>query len=497
VRKRSSDPVPEIRLRDLNRRPVRADGEYVLYWMIAARRACWNFALDHAVDLARRLDRPLVVLEALRLDYPWASERLHRFILEGMADNVRAFRGTSVLYYPYIEPDVGAGRGLLETLAARACVVVTDDYPAFFLPRMAAAAAQKLSVRLTAVDSNGLLPLRAAGAAFARAYDFRRFLQRELPHHGASWPRNHPLLGLLRPFRRRPLDIARRWPSAEAALVTEGPALLQSLPFRRTVSPVPYPGGTRAGRQALKTFLKERLDRYLEERRHPDSDATSGLAPYLHFGHLSVHEVFAAIAEREEMEPTEALVPRGGGRSGGWGMSPAAEAFLDQLVTWRELGFNFCAYREDYDRYESLPAWARRTLEQHAGDRRPYLYSLEQFERADTHDPLWNAAQNQLRVEGRLHNSLRMLWGKKILHWSESPRAALEIMIELNNAYAVDGRDPNSYSGIFWVLGRYDRPWGPERAVFGKIRYMSSENARRKLRVDQYVRRWTAVQAKP
>ena len=176
-------------------------------------------------------------------------------------------------------------------------------------------------------------------------------------------------------------------------------------------------------------------------------------------------------------------------------MSGPAESFLDELVTWRELGFNMTSQRSDYDRFESLPEWAQTTLAEHERDRRPHRYSLDEFEEARTHDDLWNAAQVQLVLEGRIHNYLRMLWGKKILHWSESPRAALDIMVELNNKYAVDGRDPNSYSGIFWVLGRYDRAWGPEREVFGKIRYMSSANTRRKLRVDEYIERWGDRQA--
>jgi deoxyribodipyrimidine photo-lyase len=173
-------------------------------------------------------------------------------------------------------------------------------------------------------------------------------------------------------------------------------------------------------------------------------------------------------------------------------MSAGAEARLDELVTWRELGFNMAARRDDYDRYESLPDWARKTLEKHQRDRRPTVYSLEDFEAAATHDPLWNAAQRQLVREGRIHNYLRMLWGKKILEWSASPRDALETMIELNNRFALDGRDPNSYSGIFWCLGRYDRAWGPERPIFGTVRYMSSENTARKLHVTQYLRRYAA-----
>jgi deoxyribodipyrimidine photo-lyase len=196
------------------------------------------------------------------------------------------------------------------------------------------------------------------------------------------------------------------------------------------------------------------------------------------------------VAEREAWSPTSVTPGGKGARSGWWGTSAPAEAFLDQLVTWRELGYVFCHRRPDHARYDSLPDWCRATLAEHESDPRPHLYDLDAFDAADTHDDLWNAAQNQLRHEGRIHNYLRMLWGKKILHWSESPRAALEVMIELNNRYAVDGRDPNSYSGIFWVLGRFDRAWGPERPVFGKVRYMASANTRRKLRVGAYLERW-------
>jgi deoxyribodipyrimidine photo-lyase len=488
--KPNSSTVPAIRLRDLNCKEVRANGDYVLYWMVAARRARWNFALDRAVELARELDRPLIVLEALRVGYRWASDRIHRFVLDGMADNARAFDGTGVLYHPYVETEAGAGDGLLEKLAADACAVVTDDYPAFFLPRMIAAAATRLSVRLEAVDSNGLLPMRATEKVFARAHDFRRFLQRELAPHLSETPRRDPLRRELRPRQRLPKDIADRWPRAHTALLAGDAAPLASFPIDHEVSPVPYAGGARAGRRLLRSFLDVRLERYGKDRNHPDSDAASGLSPYLHFGHVSAHEVLDGIAEREGWSPANLSGSKSGKRAGWWGMGAAAESFLDELVTWRELGFNFCAHRDDYDQYESLPEWARKTLEEHALDRRPYLYTLEEFEHGETHDKLWNAAQNQLRIEGRIHNYMRMLWGKKILHWSGSPQAALEIMIELNNKYAADGRDPNSYSGIFWVLGRYDRPWGPERDVFGKVRYMSSGNTRRKLRVNDYVERW-------
>jgi deoxyribodipyrimidine photo-lyase len=249
-------------------------------------------------------------------------------------------------------------------------------------------------------------------------------------------------------------------------------------------------GGDAAGAAVLARFLDERLERYGEGRNQPGEEVTSGLSPYLHFGSVSPHQAFAALAERERWTPARIGASSRGAKEGWWGMSPAAEKLLDQVVTWREVGFNLASRREDFDRYESLPEWARRTLEVHEKDPRPEVYDLAAFEAAGTHDPIWNAAQRQLVREGRIHNYLRMLWGKKILHWTANPREALAVMIELNNKYALDGRDPNSYTGIFWCLGRYDRPWAPERPVFGTVRYMSSESTRRKLRLDGYLARY-------
>ena len=233
-----------------------------------------------------------------------------------------------------------------------------------------------------------------------------------------------------------------------------------------------------------------RLARYPEARNHPDDGGGSGLSPYLHFGHVSPHEVFAAVAEREGWSAERLAARASGRRAGWWGMSEAAEAFLDQLVTWRELGFNFAAHRDDGERYESLPPWALATLARHAADPRPHVYTLEQLESAQTHDPLWNACQTQLVREGTIHGYLRMLWGKKVLEWSPSPAAAFATLVELNNRWALDGRDPNSASGIAWCLGRYDRPWGPERPIFGTVRYMSSANTARKLRLARYLARY-------
>jgi deoxyribodipyrimidine photo-lyase len=490
------DSVPTIRIAACNAADIRADGAFVLYWMIAFRRTRWNFALQRAVDWSLRLRKPLLVFEPLRADYPWASARIHRFVIDGMADNAARLEGLTrrgVGYLPYVEPAPGAGRGLLAALAAHASVIVTDEFPCFFLPRMVARAAAVLPVRLEQVDSNGLLPLRAASRAFPTAYSFRRFLQAELPAHLARRPLADPLADIALPrLAALPDDILRRWPPAPASLLPGDSRALASLPIDHAVAPVARRGGEREARRSLLEFLEHRLARYAEEANDPDADARSHLSPYLHFGHISAHEAFAELMARESWTPDRLGERPGGKRQGWWGASPAAEAWLDQLVTWRELGFNTAAHLPDYNGYASLPAWARATLETHAGDPRNPVYSLDELAAARTHDPLWNAAQTELLREGGIHNYLRMLWGKKILEWTPSPQDALEVMIELNNRYAVDGRDPNSYSGIFWVLGRYDRPWGPERPVFGTVRYMSSLNARRKLRLEEYLRKYSA-----
>ena len=257
----------------------------------------------------------------------------------------------------------------------------------------------------------------------------------------------------------------------------------------------PISGGSQAAQARLTEFIEKRLALYGQSRNEPERDVTSGLSPYLHFGHVSAHDIFERVCKTENWTPNRVSNMTTGSSRGWWNMGEAVESFLDELITWREVGYNMCALRSDFDQYESLPEWARKTLDEHAGDPRPHLYDLQQLESAGTHDPLWNAAQWQLVTTGRMHNYLRMLWGKKILEWSPTPRAALQVMLELNNKYALDGRNPNSYSGIFWVLGRYDRAWGPERPVFGKIRFMSSENTARKLKVKRYIERFTPDQS--
>ncbi len=472
----------------MNDAPVLKDRSIVLYWMIANRRVHSNYALERAIEWCHRLNRPLIVFEGVRLNYPWASDRIHQFIVQGMRDNARHCRENGVTYFGYVEPSRDLGKGLLAALAVDAAVVVTDHFPTFFLPAMVRSAGATLPCRLEAVDSNGLLPLATPGKAFDTAYQFRRMLHKTLPDYLRAWPSRDPLAGgAVVKGASLPEDSLSRWPQASLDSIS---SQIRDLPLDHSVAPVEgLVGGRREALIRLKRFVDQRLSGY-ERRNQPDEPVTSELAPYLHFGHISAHEVVREVLDSQGWNQGRLSDKPNGRRTGWWGVDLACEGFLDQVITWRELGYGFAHHRRDHGEFSSLPAWALETLDVHRHDPRPYLYTPEEFRLGETHDELWNACQNQLRMEGKIHNYLRMLWGKKILHWSRSAQDALMVMTELNNRYALDGRDPNSVSGIFWVLGRHDRPWGPERPVFGKVRYMTSDNTARKLDVRAYVQRY-------
>ncbi|MCA9037420.1 MAG: deoxyribodipyrimidine photolyase [Planctomycetaceae bacterium] len=470
------------------------EGGFVLYWMTSNRRLNDNFALDRALDWCRELNKPLLILEAVTCDYRWASVRMHQFILEGMRDNAIQAAAAGITFFPYVEPSSGHGSGLMMELAKHACVIIGDDFPCFFIPKMQKAVAKRVALLMEIVDSNGLLPMRIADQVFPTAYAFRRYLQKTLSPHLAAAPAVAPLKKLTIPvLSELPPEIQDRWPATDLESLRRPQDLLAALPIDQSVGTGIQEGGPVAGGRRLKHFVERQLKDYGEHRNHPDMNAASGLSAWLHFGHLSAHRIFAAVASVEGWTPANLgdVKSTRGSRAGWWGMSESAESFMDELITWRELGYNMCWQTENYDQYESLPEWARNSLAEHASDPRQYLYSLDDLRQARTHDAVWNAAQNQLLTEGRMQNYLRMLWGKKILEWTESPQQAAEFMIELNNRYAVDGRNPNSYSGIFWVLGRYDRAWGPERPIYGKIRYMTSDSTVRKLKMAGYMEKYS------
>ena len=486
--------VPPIRITLCNNRPINQEGDFVLYWMISNRRMESNYSLQRAIEWCIKLKKPLVILEALRINYPWASQRLHKFVIDGMKDNANAIElegNNGVLYYPYLEPKHGDQAGLLESLSQKACAVITDDFPCFFIPAMIRLASSQIPVLFEKIDSNGILPLHSTDRVFTTAFSFRAYLHKNLIEYLGDFPKQNPLTGIDLPkIWELPKQITNKWPSALPILRAKGDKFLESLDIDHSVKASFILGGSKAAKKATELFLKSNLIQYKDLGNEPDENVRSGLSPYLHFGHISSHHVFKQLAKQEGWNPSHLSAKGGGKREGWWNMSPAAESFLDELITWREIGYNMSSKRLDYDRYESLPSWAKDSLKKHTSDKRPYIYTLEELQACKTHDALWNAAQNQLNIEGRIHNYLRMLWGKKILEWCETPQEALKIMIELNNKLALDGRNPNSYSGIFWVLGRYDRPWGPERPIFGSIRFMSSVNTQKKLNVKKYLAKY-------
>jgi len=205
-------PVPNDRLRDANDAPVNPDGDYVLYWMIATRRPCDSFALDHALDRCRELGKPLLVFEPLRRGYRWAADRFHTFVHQGMVAHQEAFAQAGVTYLPYIEPEEGDDKGLLAALADNACTVVTDTYPTYFLPRMVSAAAEALPVRVEAVDSLGIVPLAATPKAFTVAHSFRRWLHKNVRPMLHTFPAREPLEGY--DLGEAPVPDLSRWPNA-------------------------------------------------------------------------------------------------------------------------------------------------------------------------------------------------------------------------------------------------------------------------------------------
>jgi deoxyribodipyrimidine photo-lyase len=475
----------QARLRRLNDHRTRTPGDYVLYWMQAYRRLERNHALDYALRCAGELGRPLVVYEGLRLDYPWASRRLHRFILEGMAANSARAGTLGLSYWPFVETREGEGRGLLRRLAERACLVVTDDYPCFIVPGQSEALARKAEIPVIAVDSNSVVPVSLLGDPVYAAAHLRPRIHKAFAEAWAHRASKRPKIA---DVARTPVDAPfDLWAPTDVA------AFVDDLPLDASVSPVDAtPGGAKAARSRLRQFLKDRLRGYADDRSQPRSLAeghASGLSPYLHFGHISIEEVAESVlATTGTWSPDELRVHNRGKREGYFCDDPDVNSFLDEALTWRDVGFNWhWSRREDARSLETaLPPWALETLGTHAGDERPWVYTPEELESGETHDPLWNAAQRELVATGIIHNYLRMLWGKKVLEWSASPAEAYRTLEHLNNRYALDGRDPNSYTGILWCFGLFDRPWAPERKIFGRVRYMSSENTARKFNVKPY-----------
>lgn len=458
------------------RRPgaPQTDGGCVVYFMQRAQRALDNPALDVAIAAANELQKPLAVFFGLRPDYPNANLRHYAFLLEGLPETAAGVekRGAAFVFRPFPDHHLIA---FCEEV--KACLVIGDENPLREPERWRVKAAEQLRVPFWTVDADVVIPTKLFPKEEYAARTLRPKYQRLLEV-------------FLHPSRPRRARYPFKRPPPSRAI--DAPRLLAELPLDRRASPVNAArGGTGEALRQLRHFIKTRLARYDTARNLPHEDATSKLSAYLHFGQLSPLTVALAVkaALKEAMDAAgkdadKAVVQDVAA------LTAAADAYLEELLVRRELAMNFVARNAAYDRLEGAPDWGRKTLAAHADDPRPRLYSEAQLEAAETADPLWNAAQMEMVKSGRMHGYLRMYWAKKILEWTATPAEAFAIAVRLNDRYQLDGRDANGYTGIAWAIGgRHDRPWAPQKPVFGLLRPMSAAGMARKFDVAAYLER--------
>jgi deoxyribodipyrimidine photo-lyase len=427
------------------------EGTCVVYWMQRAQRGIDNPALDVAIAAANLLAKPVVVFFAPVPFYPHANLRHYRFLADGIPDIAEVLERRNVGFVVRRFPEHSLRRFCEEV---RPALVVGDENPMREPESWRRKAARELRVPLWTVDADVVVPTKLLEKAQYAARTIRPRLAKRLDE-------------FLVPFKNPDAKIAWKKPRGVHSLSPAGD-LLEGWKLDRSVSPVSVRGGSRTAQKLLRDFISQKLASYPTERNHPESDGTTRLSPSLHFGHMGPLTV--ALAVKKSDAPQE-----------------AKQAFLDQLITWRELSINFVHFNPNYDNFECAEPWAHRTLAEHIKDQRPILYRPRQMENAETYDPLWNAAQRQMVNHGWMHNYLRMYWGKKILEWSASPAEAYDTAVELNDKYELDGRDPNGYAGIAWAIaGKFDRAW-QERPIFGKIRYMSLASTGKKFDSKKYI----------
>lgn len=456
------------RVRSLNDAPLRKQAQYVLYWSQMNRRVTGNHALAHAIHLANQLKLPVLVYEALTCTYRQANRRLHTFILEGVPETARRLEKLGAGYCFYLRARRSHPNDTLYRLAEKAAAVVTDDYPTFIAAGHQRSVPAKLDVPYLAVDSSCVIPMNRFEKREYAAYTIRPKVHRMLPEALQPW--EMPVL-------------QQRWQGPAPDFhthVNDGniAELVAGCEIDQSIAPsLTFRGGALEAERRLKLFLEQNLKRYPGDRNHPAAHATSNLSPYLHFGMIGALDVALAV------------------RDYGLAHNLSSDEFLEEMIVRRELAFNFARYAgEQVECLCSLPDWARRTLLNHAADERKPCYSREELEKAATHDDIWNATQKELLLRGKMHGYYRMYWGKKIIEWSPTCQDALETMIYLHDKYALDGRDPNTYTGILWCFGLHDRPW-TERPIFGQIRFMSYDGMKRKTDWAAYLREIAYLEA--
>ncbi len=455
-----------LRRRDANQNDTRATGDYVLYWMQSSHRFEDNWALRYAVLQADALGKPLLIHQGLDPTYEHANDRIHTVILENAKALHRRAAKLGLRYQFVLRRRRDDDRRVVDHLAARAAIVITDLFPTAGIAERTARFAERCPVRVVEVESHCIVPYGNFVKEEYAARTIRPKIAKVLDHALEPVEDRGP----------RAKFTESMWESIDVPRVDfsdfDVAAAVASCEIDHSVAPVPFTSGLDGARKRLAAFCKDGIADYAERRNEPkDTNGSSRLSPYLHFGQISAAEVARTVRETGHKE--------------------SVQKFEDELVTWRELAYNFCVRNPNFGKLKGLPDWAHRSMEKHKDDPREHIYSLEQLERAETYDELWNAAQREMVRTGHMHNVTRMLWGKSVLLWTARYKHALEHLILLNNKYALDGRDPSSYGGIQWCFGKFDRPWF-DKPVFGVIRPMSLARARQKFDAEAYIRMFPA-----
>ena len=455
----------EIRALPLAKRaPVH--GDYVLYWMASTQRFEENWALRFATVEADRLGLPLLIHHGLDPTYPYASDRVHTFVLQGARELAARARELGLTYRFALRRTRDDDRRVVDRIASRAALVVTDLYPTAGVLERTLRFADRVACRVAMVDSVGIAPAAEFPREQSAAFQMRARLLKGLDTHLGTVQDRAPRRAL-RESELSSLDVD--WLDLEHVDIAREVARCEIDHQVGAVRDVQ--GGLGAARARLAEFVSDGLDAYDERRREPsDEGGSSRMSRWLHFGMISSAEVVRAA--RAHASP------------------PALESFLNEIVVWRELSLNFCLRRKDYMKLRAAPEWAQKSMAAHKDDEREVIYSLEDLEQGRTGSELWNASQQELLQSGTMHNAVRQLWGKSVILWTRRYGDALRLLLLLNDKYAIDGRDPNGYSGILWCFGRFDRPF-PERKVWGTIRPMSLERARSKYDTQSYIERWS------
>lgn len=450
--------IYDERIEFLNSNPIQK-GDYVLYWIQASPRNHYNHALEYAIEKANELEKPLITYFGISENFPNANYRHYYFLIQGLKETALSLKKRNIHMVLLQE---NPAKGAIE-LSRNAVLGITDMGYLKIQREWREKVASAIECPLIQVETNVIVPVQTASPKEEySAGTIRKKIQRELDY-------------FMVPLRERLLDKSSldfdlktnsKW-NFKKFDIENLEKSIKNLKLKDDINPGIFQGGTDNALNLFHSFVENKIDKFEDLRNDPAEDYLSNMSPYLHFGQISPLYLALEVSKIE---------------------SPGKDSFLEELIIRRELSMNLAHYNDNYDRFDCLPDWAKKTLLEHRNDIREHTYTLEELETAKTHDHYWNAAQKEMIITGKMHGYMRMYWGKKILEWTNDPRNAYDIAVYLNDKYEIDGRDPNGYTGVAWCFGKHDRAW-KEREIFGKVRYMNANGLKRKFKIEKYVDR--------